>query len=345
MRHTDYINEWVHKIAPYTPGRTIEGATKLASNENSYGPSPKVIAGLREKLPEIFRYPYKNVHVKEKLAEYCRVKPENIVLGNGSDETIELIIKALKGPVASHYPTFASYPICAQIHNREYLSSNLDPDFSFNVRRFIKETWKANLIFLCSPNNPTGTVIELHDIEEVAQTGKIVVVDEAYFEFYGITAKNLMLQYPNVIILRTMAKAFGLAGLRLGYAISDPELAEALKKVRGPFSTNYLAHEAALLALKDLDYMKKTATRIVQDRKAIEKQLAGRYRVIPSNTNFMLVDVSPMPVKDFYEKMLEQRIVVRPQPKFSGFEGNYVRITVGTSEENFALIDALGRIR
>ena len=314
MRHTDYINEWVHKIAPYTPGRTIEGATKLASNENSYGPSPKVIAGLREKLPEIFRYPYKNVHVKEKLAEYCRVKPENIVLGNGSDEMIELLIKAFRGPVASHYPTFAYYPICAQIYNREYISSSLNHDFSFNVQRFIKETWKANLVFLCSPNNPTGTVIDLQDIEEVAQTGKIVVVDEAYFEFYGTSAKHLLLQYPNVIILRTMAKAFGLAGLRMGYAIADPELAEALKKVRGPFTTNYLAHEATLLALKDLDYMKKTVARLVHDRKAIEKKLADKYKAVPSNTNFILVDVSPMSAKEFSEKMLEHRIGVRPQP-------------------------------
>jgi len=148
-----------------------------------------------------------------------------------------------------------------------------------------------------------------------------------------------------VIILRTMAKAFGLAGLRMGYAIADPELAEALKKVRGPFTTNYLAHEATLLALKDLDYMKKTVARLVHDRKAIEKKLADKYKAVPSNTNFILVDVSPMSAKEFSEKMLEHRIVVRPQPKFAGWEGNYVRITVGTSEENFALADALARIR
>lgn len=344
MRHTDYINEWVHKITPYAPGKTIEGATKLASNENGYGPSPRVLAGLREALPEVFRYPHKNLHVKEKLAEYCRVNPENIVLANGSDEMIELLIKAFKGPVASHYPTFVSYPIYAQIHNREYISSNLNPDFSFNFQRFIKDSWKANLIFLCSPNNPTGTVIEVADIEEIAQTGKIVVVDEAYFEFYGITAKNLLLQYPNVIIMRTMAKAFGLAGLRMGYAIADPELAEALKKVRGPFTTNYLAQEATIFALKDLDYMKKTVARIITDRKAIEKRFAERFKVIPSNTNFILVDVSPMTSKDFFDKMLENKIIVRPQPKYAGFEGNFVRITVGTSEENYKLLDALSKI-
>lgn len=344
MKPTDYVNEWVNRIQPYTPGKTIEGTTKLASNENSYGPSPKVIAGLRDALPELFRYPHKNLHVKERLAEYNRVKPENIVLGNGSDEVVELLIKAFKGPVASHYPTFVSYPIYSQIHNREYISSSLNPDFSFNVPKFIKETWRANLIFLCSPNNPTGTVLDVRDIEEVAQTGKIVAVDEAYFEYYGTTAKSLLYNYPNVIIMRTMAKAFGLAGLRMGYAIADPELAEAVKKVRGPFTVNYLAMEATVLALKDLDYMRKTVARLITDRKAIEKRLAERYKVTPSNGNFILVDVSPMTSKEFFDRMLEQKIVVRPQPKFNGFEGNYVRITVGTSEENYKLLDALSHV-
>ncbi len=344
MKPADYLNEWVNKITPYSPGKTIEGTTKLASNENSYGPSPKVIAGLREFLPQVFRYPYKNLHVKEALAAYCRVKPENVVISNGSDEMVELLIKAFKGPVAGLYPTFLSYPIYSQIYNREYISSALEPDFSFNVQRFIKETWKANLLFLCSPNNPTGTVIELRDLEEIAQTGKILAVDEAYFEYHGITAKNLLLNYPNVIIMRTMAKAFGLAGMRIGYALADPQIAEAVRKVRGPFTVNYLAQEAALLALKDTDYMKKIVSRVLTDRKAIEIRLSEKYRVIPSNANFILFDVSPMTSKEFFEKMLEQKIVVRPQPQFQGFPGNYVRITVGTTEENYKLLDAISKM-
>ncbi len=344
MKPTDYLNEWVNRITPYQPGKTIEGTTKLASNENSYGPSPKVLAGLKEFIPQVFRYPHKNLHVKEALAGYCKVKPENVVLGNGSDEIVELLIKAFKGPLASHYPTFVSYPVYAQIYNREYISSALNPDFSFNAQRFIKETWKANLLFLCSPNNPTGTVISVPDIEEVAQTGKIVAVDEAYFEYYGITAKNLLLNYPNVVIMRTMAKAFGLAGLRMGYALADPEVAEALKKVRGPFTTNYLAQEAVMLALKDIDYMKKMAGRVVTDRKALEKRLSEKYKVVPSNANFVLFDVSPITSKEFFERMLEQKVVVRPQPQFIGFPGNWVRVTVGTTEENYKLLDAISKM-
>ena len=344
MKPTDYLNEWVNKITPYSPGKTIDGTTKLASNENSYGPSPKVIAGLKEFVPQVFRYPYKNLHVKEALAGYCRVKPENIVISNGSDEMVELLIKAFKGPIASVYPSFVSYPIYSQILNREYISSALNPDFSFNAQKFIKDTWKANLLFLCSPNNPTGTVIDIRDIEEVAQTGKIVAVDEAYFEYHGTTAKNLILNYPNVIIMRTMAKAFGLAGMRIGYALADPEIAEAIKKVRGPFTVNYLAQEAAILALKDIDYMKKMVNRVITDRNAIANRLSEKYKVIPSNANFILADVSPLTSKEFFEKMIEQRIVVRPQPQFHGFPGNWVRITVGTTEENYKLLDAISKM-
>ncbi|MFZ2455091.1 MAG: histidinol-phosphate transaminase [Candidatus Altiarchaeia archaeon] len=344
MKPTDYLNEWVNRITPYAPGKTIDGTTKLASNENSYGPSPKVIAGLREYVPQVFRYPHKNLHVKEAIADYCRVKPENVVISNGSDEMVELLIKAFKGPVASHYPSFVSYGIYSQILNREYMSSALNPDFSFNAQKYIKETWKANLLFLCSPNNPTGTVIDIRDIEEIAQTGKIVAVDEAYFEYHGTTAKNLLLNYPNVIIMRTMAKAFGLAGMRIGYALADPEIAEAIKKVRGPFTVNYLAQEATILALKDTDYMKKIVNRVITDRNAISKRLAEKYRVIPSNANFILADVTPLTSREFFEKMLEQKIVVRPQPPFHGFPGNWVRITVGTTEENYKLLDAISKM-
>jgi histidinol-phosphate aminotransferase len=344
MKPTDYLNEWVNRITPYAPGKTIEGTTKLASNENSYGPSPKVIAGLREFVPQVFRYPHKNLHVKEAIADYCRMKPENIVISNGSDEMVELLIKAFKGPVASHYPSFVSYSIYSQILNREYISSALNPDFSFNAQKFIKETWKANLLFMCSPNNPTGTVIDIRDIEEIAQTGKIVAVDEAYFEYHGTTAKNLLLNYSNVIIMRTMAKAFGLAGMRIGYAIADPEIAEAIKKVRGPFTVNYLAQEAAILALKDTDYMKKMVNRVITDRNAIAKRLSEKYKVISSNANFILADVSPLTSREFFEKMMEQKIVVRPQPQFQGFPGNWVRITVGTTEENYKLLDAISKM-
>ena len=343
MTH-QHVNEWVHGITPYTPGNTIEGLIKLASNENAYGPSPLVIKGLKDAVQNVNRYPYKDNEVKAAIAAYAKVRPENIVLGNGSDENIELVIKAYKGAVGSAYPSFVSYPIYAQMHNRQFIYSSLNPDFTFNREKFIKDTWNANILFLCSPNNPSGTTIDISDIEDIAQTGKIIAVDEAYFEFQGISAKNLILKYPNVIILRTMAKAFALAGLRIGYAIASEEVATTLNKVRGPFNVNVLAQEATLLALRDQEYMKKCVARIVQDRRSIETRLAQKFKVIPSQANFLLVDVSPYTPQEFYEKMLEQRIIVRPQPKFHGFEGNWVRITIGTTEDNYVLADAINKL-
>ena len=342
--HEKHVKEWVHGLIPYSPGKTVRGAIKLASNENDYGPSPKVIRGLRKAIPDVFRYPYKDNEVKEALAKYCHTSPENIVLGNGSDEKLELIVKAFQGPIASHYPTFVEYPTYARMHNVPYISSKLNPDFSFNVERFLKETEKANIIFLCTPNNPVGSVIEPRDVEEVVKTGKIVAVDEAYSEFWGVSCADMVKDYPNLMVLKTMSKAFGLAGLRIGYAIASPEAACALNKVKAPFNVNYLAHEAILLALKDIPYMRKTVAKIVKDRKMLEERLAKRFRVVPSHANFILVDVSPHNPKEFFDKMMEQKIVVRPQPPFDGFPGSWVRITVGTSAENKRLLAALDRI-
>jgi len=341
MRH---VKDWVQYLRPYSPGKTIEGTIKLASNENNYGPSPKVISGLKKAIPRVYMYPHKDVKVKEALAKYCKVKPENIVVANGSDEMIELLIKAFKGPIGSHYPTFLEYPTYAKMHNIPYISSRLNPDFSFDAKRFIDETQDANLLFLCTPNNPTGSIIEPVDIEEVAKTGKIVAVDEAYCEFWGKTADYLVKKYPNIIILRTMSKAFGLAGMRIGYAIAAPEIAETLEKVKAPFNVNYLSHEAILLALKEVKYMKKTVAKIVKDRKMLKKKISKKYKVMPSQANFLLIDVSPDTPKEFYEKMLKQKIVVRPQPPFDGFPGNWVRITVGTSAQNRKLLKALDKM-
>jgi len=252
--------------------------------------------------------------------------------------------KGVPGACREHLSLLCVIPPIQPDTQPRYISSPLNPDFSFNAEKFIKDTWKANLLFLCSPNNPTGAVIDVEDIEEVARTGKVVAVDEAYFEYCGVTAKNLLLNYPNVIIMRTMSKAFGLAGLRIGYALADPHIAGAIRKVRGPFTVNYLAQEAAMLALKDTAYMKKIVSRVTTDRNAITKRLAEKYRAIPSHANFVLADVSPMTSEGFFEKMLEHRIVVRPQPQFSGFPGNWVRITVGTTEENYKLLDAVSKI-
>lgn len=340
MAH-DMVRPWIRELAPYLPGKTIEGKVKLASNENNYGPSPQVINGLREAAPKVYLYPHKDRKVTEAIGEYCGEQPENLVVGSGSDELIDLTVKAFKGPVGSHYPTFVQYPAYPKMLGEKYIRSNLNQDYSFDAERFIKETEEANLLFLCTPNNPTGTIIEPAEVEVVVQTGKVVVVDEAYYEFWGKTCQGLVQDYDNVIILRTMAKAFGLAGLRIGYAIASEEVAAALRKVKPPFDVNNLAQEAAILALKDIDYMRETVGKIMKDRERLAKKLAEKYRVVPSQTNFVLVDVSPETADGFYERMLKAGFVVRNIGSFTGFDGNWIRITVGTKKETDRLLQVL----
>jgi len=197
------------------------------------------------------------------------------------------------------------------------------------------------MIFLDNPNNPTGGVIARDDIIRVLDEGKITVIDEAYYEFYGESVSDLINDYPNLIVLRTFSKAFGLGGLRVGYAVACKDIIELLDRVRPPFNVNSLAMDAALAALDDVDYMKKTVDKIVEDRNRLSESLASKLKVFPSQTNFLLMDVSPSSAQEFFERMLERKIVVRKFGRFEGFEGEFIRITVGTKKENEKLIEAL----
>ncbi len=170
------------------------------------------------------------------------------------------------------------------------------------------------------------------------------MVDEAYHEFHGETAAHLVDDHPNIVVLRTMAKAFGLAGLRIGYAIAHPETASLLMRVKAPFNVNYLAHEAAIAALKDTEYMRSTVEKVIADRLVVFKTLSKRFRTIPSSTNFIMFDVSPMSCDEFYSKMLAAGIVIRKLPPLEGFKGNWVRVTIGTTSECEVLVQALCRL-
>ncbi len=336
-----YIKPWIRDIETYIPGKTLEGCIKLASNENNYGPSPKVMDAIENAKPTVNVYPYRYEEVREKVAGYCRVEPGNIVLGNGSDEIMDFILKTFQGPCLGFNPTFSLYNIYTKILGGEYREINLGRDFTFPTEQFIVESKKANLLFLCNPNNPTGTVIPEDDLRGVLDGGRITVVDEAYYEFYGKTAIPLLKDYDNLIILRTFAKAFALAGLRLGYGITNPEIVDLLCRVKPPFNVNSIAQAAALSTLDDLPYMKSTVDRIVKDRGILYRKLNQRFKTFKSNANFILVDTTPTKSTELYDRLLEKKIVVRNLGRFRGFEGEYCRISVGTSEENRKLIEAL----
>jgi len=340
----DKVKEYVYDIDTYIPGEMVEDYIKLASNENNYGPSPRVVETLREYADKVNIYPYREGEVREAVAEYCGLSRENIAAGNGSDELIELVLKVFKGPVLYFNPTFGEYRICSQILGERFYSINLEQDFSFPLDRYLGKAKEANILFLCSPNNPTGTAISLGDIKKILELGKPTVVDEAYFEFCGETSAPLLREYDNLIILRTFSKAFALGGLRAGYAISSPEVVELLYKVRQPFSVNSFAQVAALAALDDVAFMERNVEKIKEDREMLYKKLGGRFRVYESDANFVLLDSAPMTSQELFKRLYEKRIIVRKLGGFPGFEGDYTRITVGTSEENKKLIKALDGI-
>lgn len=340
----NYIKPWIEEVEAYIPGKTIEGCIKLASNENNYGPSPKVLAAINKSRFFIHMYPYKDAQLKDAVGRYCGVSGDNIIFGNGSDELIDIILKTFRGPLLTFKPTFASYRIYASILNEKYFEVNLRRDFSFPLNEFIEQIKKANIIFLCTPNNPTGTKITKKEIKEILDEEKPVVVDEAYFEFCNETAVGLLRDYDNLMILRTFAKAFALAGLRIGYCIANPETIRMLHKVKPPFNVNLIAQEAALAALGDIPYMKSTVKKIVRDKEKLYKKLSEKYKPLKSYTNFIFVDVSPHTAIQFYERLLKKGFITRPFGKIGGFPGEYCRITVGTTKETQKLLSALDEI-
>jgi histidinol-phosphate aminotransferase len=331
-------------LESYVPGEYRPDCIKLASNENNWGPSPKVVETLREWAQKTHIYPYRNRQVRENVAVYAGVDSGNVVLGNGSDEIMDMILKVFKGPAAGSYPSFAIYPFISAVWGETYVEVPLEGDFKFNAERFNQRSKDASILFLCSPNNPTGLGIADDDVKAVLETGKLVVLDEAYAEFAGVSRAEWVRDYPNLIVLRTMAKAFALAGLRIGYAVAGEELAAALSRVRMPFNVNSLAEAAAVAALADIPYMRKCVNAINRDRDRIYEALNGRFNAVKSDANFVMADVSPMSAQQFFDRMLAENIIVRKLGRFRGYPGEYVRVSPGTAEETDRFLEALQRI-
>jgi len=345
MNVRDLVKSWVFNLEKYVPGEFRPGYIKLASNENNYGPSPKVVKAVGEYASKSYIYPYLDVEVRRKCAKYAGVGVECVMTGNGSDELMELVLKTFKGPVAGFYPSYASYRIFPSMLGMGYSEVSLGRDFSFDVDDFLEKAGSARICFVGSPNNPTGNVIRGEDLVKILNTGKIVVLDEAYYEFAGKSFVKLTKEFKNLVVLRTLSKAFGLGGLRVGYAIADSETIGFVSKLKPPFSIASISEVAALAALDDLKYMRECVRKIVRDRETLYEKLGTSFKVCPSKTNFLLMDVSPMTAEEFYSKMIKQKIIVRKFGKLKGFKGNYVRITVGTVEENKILVSALEKIR
>jgi histidinol-phosphate aminotransferase len=355
------VRKNILEITPYIAGKPIEETKrqlglreviKLASNENPLGPSPKAVQAIKKALEDINRYPdSQGFYLKKKLARALNLEPANFVLGNGSDELIDIIIKTfveVDENIITADTTFLEYEIIAQANGRRITKVPLRY-FKYDLGSIQKKIdKKTKLIFIANPNNPTGTYLTEYEIEEFMSglpDNVLLVMDEAYDTFIDVDDFPNSLKYiknKNVIILKTFSKAYGLAGLRIGYAVASPEIISYMERVRQPFNANLLAQAAAQAALDDRKFLRKTKKIIAQGKSYLYenlKKLGLAY--VPSVTNFILIDVSKDSLGVFKE-MLKYGVIVRDMQQY-GLK-NFIRVTIGTKKENEKFIKVLKKV-
>ncbi len=354
------VKPWVRDLKPYEPGKPveelerelgIEGSIKLASNENPLGPSPKAVAALRDALSEVHRYPDGHAFaLRSALSERLGVAPEQLVFGNGSDEILELLVKAFVGEgdeVVFAWPSFAMYPIVTQGMGGTARTVPLDDALVHDLDAMAEAVGeRTKLLIVCNPNNPTGTSVGREAFDRFVgglPDDVVLVVDEAYFEYVRRDdfpdAIAWIARRPATVVMRTLSKDYGLAGLRVGYAVSTPELTDYLERVRHPFNVNLLAQTAALAALEDDEHVARSRELNGQGIEYLTRELeAMGIEVTPTDANFFLARTGPI-----YDALLREGVIVRPM----GGLGlpDHVRISVGLPEENERLVKAVRKLR
>lgn len=356
------VPDYIEKLPLYPPGKPVdevkrefglEDIIKLASNENSLGPSPRVLQALQSALAEIHRYPDNNCYyLKEKLAQRCTIDPSRVLLGHGSNEIIQFIVLAFLTPdeeVITSGQTFILYPIMSNARGARVIEVPLK-NFTYDLEGIARQiTGKTKIIFISNPNNPTGTIVDADAFRAFMQRvpGEVlVVVDEAYGEYVMSPAYPDSLEYlrqgRNIIILRTFSKAYGLAGLRIGYALSTALLISYLERVRVPFNVNYLAQVAALAALDDEQHLQRSRDNNREGLDYLYAELKSMgLGYIPTHTNFLLVNLGTK-AEDVYQKLLREGVIIRSMASYG--LATYVRVTIGLSEENKRFINSLRKI-
>jgi histidinol-phosphate aminotransferase len=322
-----------------------EQIIKLDANENPYGCSPRV----REALS---RYPYFHIYpdsaqteLRRLLSQYVGLGEEHIVAGNGSDELIDLLLRIFIEPgdeVLIAVPTFDMYRFCTEVCRGKAVNVLRNKDYEVDVKAVkASVTDRTRLIFITSPNNPTGTIISEKDILELVETGLPLVIDEAYFEFSGQSVAKLVPQYPNLMVLRTFSKWAGLAGLRIGYGLFPLKIADILMKVKPPYSINLAALVAARESFKDMPYLSGTIRQMIEERGRLFQKLKQLdfLRPVPSQANFILNEVTRGQAKFFQDELEKQGILVRYYN--TPLLRNFFRISVGKPEHTDRIIAAL----
>jgi histidinol-phosphate aminotransferase len=334
-------------LPAYIPGRAIPGAIKLASNEVSLPPTPPVLAAIAEAAAAGNRYPDLAVtSLTARLADYLGVEPGRIAIGCGSVTLCQQLVQATcrepSDEVLFAWRSFESYPIVTQIGGATMRTVPLDADFRHDIDAMIAAvTPKTRLVIVCSPNNPTGTVVTRDEMERLlAAVGPdvLVALDEAYYEYVtdpgAVNGMTLLDTYPNLVVLRTFSKAYRLAALRVGYAISTPEVATALRKVCSPFSVSSVAQAGAIAALDNATDLLAACAQVQSERIRVrDVLLQAGYTVPPTQSNFVWLPLGER-TGPFDAHCLDNKVIVRP------FASDGVRVTVSAPEENDAFLAA-----
>jgi len=357
------IRPLVHALHAYVPGEQpkVKGLTKLNTNENPYPPSPRVLRAVRAAVDGRLRlYPNPTAErLREKLARLHRCQSENIVVGNGSDELLALAVRCfaepmqkaksrkLKDPKATiqyFTPSYSLYPVLADIHGAVKNTVPLNPDFDLPRVNELKhgKIWdfKAALTFVTTPNAPSGRGYSTKELKALCKAqGGVVVLDEAYVDFADENGMKLALKYPHVLVARTFSKAYSLCFQRVGYFIGHPKLIAALHKIRDSYNVNGLGQIAAEATLDDLAHYRANFRKIVATRASLSRELTKLgFRVLPSQTNFVLAKPPLFPAQEWLQKLRNRKILVRwfSEPEVR----DYLRITIGTPSEAEALTRA-----
>ncbi|MBL0712569.1 MAG: histidinol-phosphate transaminase [Desulfosarcina sp.] len=359
MKKSIRLPRHILEIDPYVPGKPIEelerelgirASIKLASNENPLGPSPRATAAVREAVDHLHRYPDGAGHeFIGALATHLDCPPQNLVMGNGSDDIIALLTHVLLAPgdrAVMPRPSFLMYEIAVRTVGAEPVFVPLD-SLAIDLDGILRAVdAKTRMVFLCNPNNPTGAIIRQQAFERflaVLPPGVVVVVDEAYIEFVRDPDCLQSIPYVDsdhpVVTLRTFSKLYGLAGLRVGYGIMPAALAEGLNRIRQPFNVNLLAQIGARAALADRDFVERTLKLVHSGLDYLYTELDRlELTYYPTQSNFFLIDMA-RDAQAVFEALLRQGVIVRSMRGY-GFP-HFIRVNVGTPEENRRFISAL----
>lgn len=363
MKH-DYralANLGISSLTPYQPGKPVDelerelgitSSIKLASNENPLGPSPKALQAIQEALPKLHIYPDGSCYeLKQVIAKHFSIDTSQITVGNGSENILEIIGKAYlqagDSAVISEY-AFLTIPLIIQSFGARIIKAPA-VNWGHHIQNMLDAIdEQTRVLFLVNPNNPTGTYTNKTDFTKLMNSvpsNIIVVLDEAYSEYITEDdypdALSYLAHHPNLIISRTFSKIYGLAGLRIGYSISSPEIADILNRARLPFNVNTLAAKAAAVALLDLEHVRKT---VELNRTGMQQMEAGLKKLkldyIPSLANFVTIDVQDGPA--IYQKLLHEGVIVRPLKAYD--MPRHIRVTIGTTEQNQRFLTSIEKV-